>query len=174
VKFIGSRAVAQAPALRRLSAPWRWSLWSLLVALVAALLVTLVWLAGRYEASQVQSKLERDTADAVSDIRNALTRNIQTLQALQAGNPTPERWQAEAATLLREHREWLRVEWRDAKLVPVLTADIALPPAGVCAAGARQRPGRRGAGLQQRAPHQRRRPIPPAISCRKSTAWAWR
>ena len=123
MKFIGSRAVAQAPALRRLSAPWRWSLWSLLVALVAALLVTLVWLAGRYEASQVQSKLERDTADAVSDIRNALTRNIQTLQALQAGNPTPERWQAEAATLLREHREWLRVEWRDAKLVPVLTAE---------------------------------------------------
>ena len=29
----------------------RWSLWGLLIALVAALLVTLVWLAGRYEAA---------------------------------------------------------------------------------------------------------------------------
>ena len=37
----------------------RWSLWIWLVALVAALLVTLVWLAGRFEASQVQDKLDR-------------------------------------------------------------------------------------------------------------------
>ena len=65
----------------------RWSLWALLIALVAALVVTLVWLAGRYEASQVQSKLERDTADALGDIRSALTRNIQSLQALQSGEP---------------------------------------------------------------------------------------
>ena len=63
----------------RLSARLRWSLWSLMVGLVGALLVTLVWLAGRYEASQVQSKLERDTSDAVADVRNGLTRNIQTL-----------------------------------------------------------------------------------------------
>ena len=57
----------------------RWSLWTLLVALVAAMLVTLVWLAGRYEASVVQAQLERDAADAVSDIRTALARNLQNL-----------------------------------------------------------------------------------------------
>jgi two-component system sensor histidine kinase DctS len=44
----------------------RWSLWTLLVALVVSMLVTMVWLAGRYEASQVQEKLERDTANAVA------------------------------------------------------------------------------------------------------------
>ena len=36
----------------------------------------------------MQSKLERDTADALGDIRSALTRNVQSLQALQSGNPT--------------------------------------------------------------------------------------
>jgi len=88
-------------------------LWSALAALVVALLVTLVWLAGRYEASQVQSRLERDAADAVGDIRAALTRNVQSLQALQFNDPTPAAWAAEAAVLLREHRELVRIEWRD-------------------------------------------------------------
>jgi two-component system, LuxR family, sensor histidine kinase DctS len=94
----------------------RWALWALLIALVAALLVTLVWLAGRYEASQVQSKLERDTTDALIDIRSGLTRNVQSLQALQAGHPTRASWSNDAARLLREHREWVRIEWRDAGL----------------------------------------------------------
>jgi two-component system sensor histidine kinase DctS len=106
----------------------RWSLWSVLVALVASLLVTLVWLAGRYEASQVQSKLERDTADALGDIRSALTRNVQTLQALQSGSPVPAVWNAEAARLLREHREWLRLEWRDAGLAVTAGADTPYRP----------------------------------------------
>jgi two-component system sensor histidine kinase DctS len=108
-----------APALfgpRRIPAYRRWALWALLIALVAALLVTLVWLAGRYEASQVQSKLERDTSDALIDIRSGLTRNVQSLQALQAGHPTRASWSGEAARLLREHREWMRIEWRDAAL----------------------------------------------------------
>ncbi len=53
---------AQAPPIWR-----RRALWSALAGLVFALLGTLVWLAGRYEASQVQSRLERDAADAVAD-----------------------------------------------------------------------------------------------------------
>ncbi|EER60784.1 PAS/PAC sensor signal transduction histidine kinase [Acidovorax delafieldii 2AN] len=84
--------------------------------LVASMLVTLVWLAGRYEASQVQSRLERDTADAVSDVRSALTRNVQSLQALQAGDPAPMAWEINAAELLRQRRELVRIEWRDANL----------------------------------------------------------
>jgi len=107
----------------RLSARLRWSLWSLMVVLVGALLVTLVWLAGRYEASQVQSKLERDTADAVTDVRNGLTRNIQTLQALHAAGTSATAWQVEATQLLRSHREWMRIEWRDARLATLLFVD---------------------------------------------------
>ncbi len=108
----------------RLSSAWRrWSLWALLVVLVFAVLGTLVWLAGRYEASQVQGKLERDTADAIGDIRAALTRNVQSLQALQASSPTPSSWAIEAASLLREHREFMRLEWRDSSLAILAQVD---------------------------------------------------
>ncbi|WP_431099428.1 two-component system sensor histidine kinase NtrB [Polaromonas aquatica] len=94
----------------------RWSLWALLVVLVLALLGTLVWLAGRYESSMVQSRLEHDATEAVTDIRSGLTRNIQTLQALQSGDRTPESWHASAADLLRERREIMRLEWRNETL----------------------------------------------------------
>jgi two-component system sensor histidine kinase DctS len=94
----------------------RWLLWVLLVLLVLAMLSTMVWLAGRYEVSQAQSRIERDAADAVGDIRNALSRNVQSLQALQFTNHSVAPWRQDAAALLREHREWVRLEWRDVDL----------------------------------------------------------
>ena len=102
----------------------RWSLWAVLVLLIAALLVMLVWLAGRYEASQVQDQLDRDATEAVSDIRAALVHNVQALQALQSRHPVqPDLWALDAAGLLREHRELLRIEWRDPALGTVVAAD---------------------------------------------------
>jgi len=91
----------------------RWSLWVLLVALLVALLGLLVWLAGRYESSLVQDRLEHNAAEAVTDIRSGLTRNIQTFQALQSSERMPESWHLSAASLLRERREVLRLEWRN-------------------------------------------------------------
>ena len=79
---------------RRWRSAWRrWSLWTALIALVVSMLVTIVWLAGRYEASQVQTRLERDAADAVSDVRVALNRNLQSLQALHASDPGLLAWE---------------------------------------------------------------------------------
>ena len=89
-------------------------LWGLLVLLVLAMLSTLVWLAGRYEVTQEQSRIEHDAADAVSDIRTGLTRNVQSLQALQYADRSIVPWSQDAQVLLREHREWLRSELRDA------------------------------------------------------------
>ena len=103
--------------IRRWRGAWRrWSLWTLLVLLVISMLATMVWLAGRYEASQVQTRLERDTADAVSDIRAALSRNLQSLQALNAADQGQLAWEVDAAELLRHRRELVRVEWRDPQL----------------------------------------------------------
>ena len=93
----------------------RSGLWLLLLALLVALLGTLVWLAGRYEASQIQSRLERDAAEIVTDIRTGLTRNIQAFQAvatLQSNARPTDEWQTPSASVLREHREIMRLEWR--------------------------------------------------------------
>ncbi len=98
-------------------------LWAVLVVLVVSMLSTLVWLAGRYEVTQVQSRIDRDAADAVSDIRTALTRNVQSLQALQYANHTEAPWSQEAVTMLREHREWLRLELRDTELRVINSVD---------------------------------------------------
>lgn len=112
----------------------RWFLWLLLAMLVLALLGTVVWLAGRHEVEQAQAVLDRDTTDAVADLRVSLQRNIQSLRALrlpaqnegQAGNGGDAQtlqgdaaWPPEAAALMREHREMVRLERRDAGLVPL-------------------------------------------------------
>ncbi len=94
----------------------RWSLWGVMLLLLALVLATLVWLAGRFEASQVQDTLERDTAAAVDDVRLGLGRNAQSLQALQFNDPSPGAWRIDAAEFLRHHRELLRVEWRQPNL----------------------------------------------------------
>ena len=90
----------------------RFVLWAVLLALVLAMLGTLVWLAGRYETSQIEARLERDAAESVLDIRNGLTRNIQSFQALQSVSPSADTWLFPATDLLRARREILRLEWR--------------------------------------------------------------
>lgn len=104
----------------------RRSLWSALIALVMAVLVTLVWLAGRYEASQLQAELESDTANAVSDLRTQLSRHVQALQGLQSSHPSLNLWALEAQTLMRENRDMLRIEWRDMALNLDKSADSSL------------------------------------------------
>ena len=111
---------ADLPERRKAQWPWRrwrmawkrWSLWTLLVVLVVSMLVTMVWLAGRYEASQVQEKLERDTANAVGDIRAALSRNLQDLLALNTHSDDMSVWREHANGLLQQRRELMRIEWR--------------------------------------------------------------
>jgi two-component system sensor histidine kinase DctS len=113
---------------RRLAAWRRWTLWVLLGVIVVALLATLVWLAGRYEASQAQSNVERDAADALSDVRSALTRNVQMLQVLQALHGNRDRWTEEATNLLRRRREWVSLEWRGPAMDLQLSVDTPYRP----------------------------------------------
>jgi two-component system sensor histidine kinase DctS len=94
----------------------RWVLWFMLVVLVGGMFSVLLWLAGLYESNQVQARLDRDASDATSDIRAALTRNAQTLQALQFSSPDAPPWRQQAASVLRDHRELMRLEWRSLNL----------------------------------------------------------
>jgi two-component system, LuxR family, sensor histidine kinase DctS len=120
-----SSAVAPAPRSPWLYLNRRTLLWAALLGLVAALLATLIWLAGRYEISQFQARLERDAFDAVTDLRAALTRNVQNLQALPNQAANPSAWTQETAAILRQHREIVRLEWRDDDLNILATADSA-------------------------------------------------
>ena len=97
----------------------RWPLWGALVALVGALLAVLVFLAAEYELGRDQSSLEHDADNVVTDVRSALLHNVQSLQSLNAFSPTPTSWEAPAAELLAQRREFLRLEWRDEQLRPL-------------------------------------------------------
>jgi len=109
------------------SATRRWVLWGALVILVAALLVTLVWLAGRYEAGVLQDRIERDAVDVAADIRSGLMRNTQALQGLPLLDlAQPEAWTVRANVMLRAHRELLRIEWRDVSMQVRAFADSDL------------------------------------------------
>lgn len=109
---------------QRWHSTWRrWSLWTLLVVLVVSMLITMVWLAGRYEASQVQDKLDRDTAQAVVEIRSGLARNLQDLQAVNTTQITPEQWNVRVAELLQVRREILRIELRGSELEILQSAE---------------------------------------------------
>ena len=111
------------PPLLERGAWQRWFLWLLLAMLVMALLVTVVWLAGRHEVEQVQAALDRDTTDAAADLRGSLQRNAQSLRALPTADLANGRWPPEAVALLRAHREWVRFEWRDAAMRPLASLE---------------------------------------------------
>lgn len=122
-RLLATRFLQRVPMALR-----RWSLWLCMLVLLSALLVLLVWLARRFDADQIQAQVERDAQAAVSDIRAALARNAQTLQSLHSSEHTGHRaastaWAAAAAGLLREHRVWLRLEWRNPQLQTLAQAD---------------------------------------------------
>lgn len=104
-------------------------LWGWLAGLVVALLGMLIWLAGRYETSQIESRLERDAAQSVVDIRSGLTSNIQSFQALQSASTKAAAWHSAAPSLLSENREIMRLEWRSDTLEILRFVDTPYYPA---------------------------------------------
>ncbi len=91
-------------------------LWGALLGLVLALFGLLVWLSGLYEEGQAQARLERDAAGTLVSLRSALNRNVQDIQALQRAPAGSPQWRALAEASLKLHRDWLRLEARDANL----------------------------------------------------------
>lgn len=128
----------------------RIALWGALVALLVIAQSLLVFLTISYERVRAQDQVDAAAASAAADIRQALVRHQQSLQALRPGLPQP--WQDDAAALLHSRRDLLRVERRDPSLhmldavdspyqAPVFTriarADIDLEAQLACAAAQR-------------------------------------
>jgi two-component system sensor histidine kinase DctS len=103
-------------------------LWATLVVLVLSMLLTLVWLAGRYESEKLQLQTDRDASDAVSDVRAGLARNLNMLESITPVGMTPGVWTAKADSLLRQRRGWLRLEWRNPQLELVAASNSPSRP----------------------------------------------
>ena len=99
--------------------PRRWRralLWGALVGLLLVAQSLLVWLTLDYESNRAQEQVDAAAAASIGDLRQALGRDLQSLQALTWNTPPVMQWRADAAGLLRARRELLRVERRDAHM----------------------------------------------------------
>ena len=120
-------ALARLRALRH--AGRRWRLWGVLLLVVGVMLAVLVWLARNHEIDEVQRVLDRDNADAAQVLRQGLARRLQDLHGLASTSTSAEDWTPAALALLDRHRDWLRLEWRDAALRPLAAIDSPYYPA---------------------------------------------
>jgi two-component system sensor histidine kinase DctS len=105
------QALADLPnRLRR----WRRALpWITLVLLLLIAQTLLVWMTIGYEGNRAQEQVEAAAAGAVTDLKQAMLRDQQSLQALMFNDPSELRWSEDAAALLRQRRELRRIERRD-------------------------------------------------------------
>jgi len=110
-------APSAAPAVPDLPHPRtrtrRALLWGALVALLVIAQTMLVWLTVNYESARAQEQVDSASSGVAADVKQALSRDLQSLQALLWNDPAPEQWRSDAAVLLRAHRELVRVERRD-------------------------------------------------------------
>ncbi len=106
---------APLPAVRP-SRRRRVALWVTLVGLIAVAQSLLIWLTLEYESSRVQEQTELAAASVAADVKQALSRHQQSVQALVWHDPPQAQWQADAVALLQARRELLRIERRDPRM----------------------------------------------------------
>jgi two-component system sensor histidine kinase DctS len=100
------------PAARR-----RWRrvmLWGLLIALLAVAQALLVFLVLVYEDARAQDRSDAVAASAAAELRQQLSRGLQTLQILVWSERSAAQWRNDSADLLSNRRELVRIERRDA------------------------------------------------------------
>jgi two-component system sensor histidine kinase DctS len=105
-----------APLRSRLRRWRRPALWAALVLLLVVAQTLLVVLTLSYEASRAQDLVEAAAGEVAADLKQALGRDLQSLQALLWNDPAAPQWRAGAAELLRKRRGLLRIEMRDPEL----------------------------------------------------------
>ena len=103
-------------------------LWGALVALLVVAQSLLVWLTINHERSRAQEQAEAASLLAADDVRQRVSRNLQSLQGLVWNDAALPAWQTPAAGLLRERRELLQLERRDAAMQVTQTLDSPYTP----------------------------------------------
>ncbi|MEO8279484.1 MAG: ATP-binding protein [Ideonella sp.] len=99
-------------------------LWLALVCLLLIAQTALVWLTFNFEINRLQEEVESASSRIAADIRQALGRDLQSLQALGwRDDATSAQWRSEAIQLVLERRELLRIERRDLQMQIVSAVD---------------------------------------------------
>lgn len=88
-------------------------LWGALIALLVVAQSLLVWLTVDYESNRAQEEVEASAGSISADLRLAVSRDLQNLQALSWSDPALPLQETDARELLRSRREVLRIERRD-------------------------------------------------------------
>jgi two-component system, LuxR family, sensor histidine kinase DctS len=108
-------AVATAPPPPAPRRRWRRVLlWGLLIALLAVAQALLVFLVLVYEDARAQDRSDAVAASAAAELRQQLSRSLQTLQILVWSERSAAQWRSDSAALLSSRRELVRIERRDA------------------------------------------------------------
>jgi two-component system, LuxR family, sensor histidine kinase DctS len=94
----------------------RWLLWGTLVALLVIAQSLLVGLTVSYEESRAQDRADAVAAAAAGELRRQVQRSLQSAQSLTWNDPPLVQWQFDAQDMLRQRREFLRMEMRDTQL----------------------------------------------------------
>jgi two-component system sensor histidine kinase DctS len=110
------------------SRPRRVLLWVALVSLLVVAQSLLVWLTFAYESNRAQEEVDTVAAGVAADMRRAVARDVQSLQAILWGNQGPGAWESDARQLLRARRELLRIERRTLSQVIVDAIDSPFEP----------------------------------------------
>lgn len=98
-------------------------LWAVLVALLLVAQSLLVWLTISYESARSQEQVEVTAGAVAADVKQNLSRAMQSLQALLWNDPPLPQWRADATDLLRGWPAILRVEWRNPRQEILVAVD---------------------------------------------------
>ncbi len=98
-------------------------LWGALVALLVVAQSMLVYLTANYERVRAQEQVDTATSAAAADIRQSLSRQLQSLQALQWNDPGAAQWRDDAASLLHGRHDMMRIERRDLAMRVIQAVD---------------------------------------------------
>ena len=112
--------------IRRLRRRPRWLPWVVLIALLAVAQTLLVRLTLDHESNRAQDKAESVASAVAAEMRRATQRAVQAAQSLTWNDPPLAQWHYDAAEMLKQRREMLRLEWRDPALKPQDALDSPL------------------------------------------------
>ena len=119
---------AASPPISRARRVRRVWLWMALVALLVVAQSLLVWLTLRYESARTQEQVENTAASVALQVKQDLSRVVQSLQTLLWNDPSQSQWRLDASELLRRWPALLRVEWRDHRLDILAAVDSPFRP----------------------------------------------